>query len=180
MTAEDSALQEEALQLAHQLFEGRAEVIASFADRLLDICVRARDKDSLLIHNPGGWGNNTMERCLQWERNIVNGVSATIERLGHSSLLIQYFRTGNGWRDKLKDVREQFRFFANKARIMAAEVEFMTRYIDNLKVILIGVSQGAAFTNSVMQQLNKHRRVYSIELGFFFPYLFFERVLCSL
>ena len=54
---------------------------------------------------------------------------------------------------------------------MAAELEFIIRHIDDLKVIMVGVSQGAAFTNSVMQQLTRLQRVYSIELGMFFPYL---------
>lgn len=51
---------------------------------------------------------------------------------------------------------------------MAAELEFITRHISNLKVIQLGVSQGAAFTNAVMQQLQGLRRIYSIELGMFF------------
>jgi len=171
MTCDYLALQEEVHYLAQQLFGNEAENCATFANRLLGICRGAQGKDFLLIHNPGGWGNNAFEHCVQWERNIVTGVSDTLERLGHTWLLIQYFRTGNGWREHLRDVREQFRFFATKAKIMAAELEFITRYIDNLKVILIGVSQGAAFTNSVMQQLTKLYQVYSIELGMFFPYM---------
>ena len=171
MTSDYLALQEEARHLAHQLFEDKAEMVSSFTTRLLDICTRAWGKDFLLIHNPGGWGSNALEQCMQWERNIVTGVSATIERLGYACLLVQYFRSGTSWREQLRDIREQFRFFATKARIMAAELEFITRHIDNLKVVLIGVSQGAAFNNSVMQQLTKLHRVYSIELGMFFPYL---------
>ncbi len=170
MTIDYSVLQEEAHRLACQLFEDKAEMVASFTNRLLDICNRAQGKEFLLIHNPGGWGSNTFEHCMQWERNIVNGISATIERLGHTWLLIQYYRSGTGWRDKVQDLREQYHFFATKARLMAAELEFITRHIDNLNVVMIGVSQGAAFTNSVMQQLPSHSQVYSIELGFFFPY----------
>ncbi|MFC1893325.1 hypothetical protein ACFLYR_04730 [Chloroflexota bacterium] len=171
MTTDYPALRQEAHHLACQLFEDKAEKVDSFTDRLLDIYARARDKDFLIIHNPGGWGSNTFEHCLQWERNIVNGVSETVEHLGHTRLLIQYMRSSNGWWDKLRDIREQFRFFATKARIMAAELEFITRHVNGLKVVIIGVSQGAAFTNSVMQKLDNQHQVYSIELGFFFPYM---------
>ncbi len=171
MAADYSALREEAHHLAHQLFEGKAEMVAKCSSRLVDICLRAQGKDFLLIHNPGGWGSKTFEHCLQWERSIVTGISATIERLGYTRLLVQYFRSDNGWREWLRDTREQFQFFATKARIMARELEFVSRHIENQKVILIGVSQGAAFTNAVMQQLSGPHQVYSIELGMFFPHL---------
>ena len=171
MTVDHLVLREEGLHLAQQLFGRQAEMAITFADRLSDICIGAQDKDFLLIHNPGGWGNNTFDRCLQWEKNIVMGISATVERMGYSRLLVQYFRTGSNLFEKLRDVGQQFRFFSTKARIMAAELEFIIRHIDNLRVILIGISQGAAFTNSVMQKVPEHPRIYSIELGMFFPYL---------
>jgi len=54
---------------------------------------------------------------------------------------------------------------------MAAELRFITRHLNTLKVILIGASQGAAFSNAVLRQLGEVRRVYSIELGIFFPHM---------
>ena len=48
---------------------------------------------------------------------------------------------------------------------MAAELGFITRHTNNLKVILIGASQGAAFSNAVMQRVNNLEPVHSIELG---------------
>ena len=146
------ALQEEACHLAQQLFGNGSEKGISFTNRLLDIYIRAQDKDFLLIHNPGGWGTTHLEHCLRWERSIVDGINATLDRLGYSRLLIQHLRTESGWQEHIRDIKEQFRFFAFKAKIIAAEVEFLTRHINNLKVILIGVSQGAAFGNAVMQR----------------------------
>ena len=82
MTVRHISLQEETQHLAQQLFRGKTEKVAAFTKRLLDICRRVRGKDSLLIHNPGGWGSNTLEHCMQWERNIVNGISVNIR--GHN------------------------------------------------------------------------------------------------
>ena len=163
-------LEEEANRLAEQLFQGDTQKRASFTSRLLDICTRAQDKDFLLIHNPGGWGTTHLENLLQWERSIVEGVGATIEKLGYSRLLIQYFRTNSGWRELMADIKEQYRFFTSKAKIMAAELRFITQHLDNLRVVMIGVSQGAAFSNAVSQYLDGHDRVFSIELGTPFPY----------
>jgi hypothetical protein len=157
--------------VARRLFGNREERVAAFTGRVMDTCARAQGKDFLLIHNPGGWGNRTFEQCLDWERSVVNGVSAAIEKLGYDQLMIQYLRSGMGWGEWLRDIRDQLRFFASKAKIMAAELELVTRHLDDLKVILIGVSQGAAFANAVMRQLDGHHRVYSIELGMFFFHL---------
>ena len=170
MTDDYSALTKEASHLAEQLFDNDVKKCASFSNRLLDICTRAQGKDFLIIHNPGGWGTTPLEHLLQWERSIVEGVSATIEGLGYSWLQMQYFRTDNGWREIIRDIKEQFRFFASKAKVMAAELKFVTRHLNTPRVILIGVSQGAAFSNAVVRQLGELHQVYSIELGMPFPY----------
>lgn len=162
------ALREEAHQLAEQLLGNKTEKRAELANRLVDICTRAQDKDFLIVHNPGGWGSTPLDYCMRWERSIVEGVSDTMERLGYSWLLIQYLRSGNSWRERARDIREQFRFFAVKAKIMAAELEFLIRHLNSIKVIMVGASQGAGFGNAVMQRLISLRQVYSIELGIFF------------
>ncbi len=172
---EDVVLQEEANQLARQLFGNNTKKCASFTSRLLDVCARAKGKDLLLIHNPGGWGGTPLKDLLEWERSIVEGVGATIEQLGYSWLLIQYFRGGNSWWAHIGDMREQAGFFLRgvspKARVLAAELKFIAQHVNKLRVILIGASQGAAFSNAVMRQLGDISQVYSIELGIFFPHM---------
>ena len=53
---------------------------------------------------------------------------------------------------------------------MSAELKFITEHLKTIKVIIIGVSQGAAFSNAIMQHNGKLDRVTSIELGLPFPY----------
>ena len=101
------ALQEEADRLAEQLYKGNSRKRASFTSRLLDIYARAQDKKFLLIHNPGGFGSTPIEELLQWERSVVEGISDTIERLGHSSLLTQHLRSGKGFWAHMKDTKDQ-------------------------------------------------------------------------
>ncbi len=170
MLVNDIILKEEAGQLAKQLFENDTRKSASFTNRLLDICNRAQRTDFLIIHNPGGWGDTPLENLLQWERNLVEGVSTAIGKLGYSWVLVQYFRTNSGWREKTQDIKEQYRFFATKAKIMAAELKFVIQHLSTVRIIMIGVSQGAAFNNAVMQRLNGSDRIYSMELGTPFPY----------
>ncbi|OGN94925.1 MAG: hypothetical protein A2Z75_03775 [Chloroflexi bacterium RBG_13_50_10] len=169
MTSSALTLRKEAYSLAQQLF-GNDEAGIEFADLVLDICGKVKDKDFLIVHNPGGWGHARLDQCLEWERSIVYGVKAVIGEMGHSLFLTQYFRSGRGWREQMRDLREQFRFFASKAAVMAACLRFITTHVSNVKVILVGVSQGAAFGSAVMQQLGGNYPVYSIELGFPFQY----------
>ena len=161
-------LQEESRRLGRQLFGDDLGKGARFSGRLLDTYRDARNKDILLIHNPGGWGNSPLENCTHWEKSVVAGISTTLEKLGCSWSLSQYFRGGVGWREHLRDIRDYLRFFSFEREVLAAEVEFLTKHIENLRVILIGVSQGAGFSNAVMQRLDSLKRVYSIELGVFF------------
>jgi hypothetical protein len=176
VTEPDLTLREEAHSLAEQLFGNDAKKCASFVNRLLDICTRARGKDFFLIHNPGGWGSAPLEHCLQWERSIVEGVIATIERLGYSWLLTQYFRSGNSWWAHMRDIKNQACFFlqgkSSKVKVMAAELKFIIQHLSSIKVITIGISQGAAFSNAVMRQLDEFPQVYSIELGICYPHVF--------
>ncbi len=175
MTDEDIAWREEANHLARQLFGNNIKKCASFTNRLLDICTRAQGKDFLLIHNPGGWGGTPLEHLLKWERSIVDGVCASIERLGYSWLLIQYFRGGSSWWAHMRSLKEEARFFlkgkSSKAGVMAAELKFIIQHTNNLKVILIAASQGAAFSNAIMRQPGELSQVYSIELGLFFVHM---------
>ncbi|MFC1928634.1 hypothetical protein ACFLXK_03390 [Chloroflexota bacterium] len=172
---EDLTLQVEANKLAQQLFGSAIKKYVSFTNRLVDTCTRAQGKDFLLIHNPGGFGSTPLEHLLQWERSVVEGVCATIERLGYSWLLTQYFRSGQSWWAHMWDTKEQASFFfkgkSSKAGVMVAELKFIAQHVNNLKVILIGASQGAAFSNAVMRQLGDIHQVYSIELGIFFPHM---------
>ncbi|UCH50377.1 MAG: hypothetical protein JSV54_04940, partial [Chloroflexota bacterium] len=169
MTTANLTLREEVDNLAQQLF-GNKEAASDFADQLMDICTRAIDKEFLVVHNPGGWGHARLDQCLEWERGIVYGVKGAIEEMGHSLLLTQYFRSGTGCWDKMRDLVEQFGFFSGKANVMEAWLQFIMAHINNIKVILVGISQGAAFSSAVMMQLGGRYPVYSIELGFPFMY----------
>jgi len=169
MTSANLTLREEAYRLAQQLF-GSEEAGSNFANQLIDVCAKAKGKDFLIVHNPGGWGHAQLDQCLEWERGIVAGIKAAIEEMGHSLLLTQYFRSGTGWREQMRDLREQFRSFAFKASVMAAWLRFIITHVSTIKVILVGISQGAAFGSAVMRQLGGPYPVYSIEVGFPFQY----------
>jgi hypothetical protein len=173
--AYELTLQAEISQLADQIFGKDRKNRANFVSWLVDTCAKAEGKDFILIHNPGGWGCTPLADCLEWERSIVEGISASLERLGYSYLLTQYFRSGRGWKSHMRNFKDEAVFFAkgksNRAKVMAAELNFITSHLNALKIIMVGVSQGAAFSNAVMRQLGELRQVFSIELGIFFAHV---------
>jgi len=163
-------LKKEASLLAEQLFKDDNNKRVSFTESLLTTCDLVKGKDILLIHNPGGWGSTRLDHLLQWERSIVEGISGTIDKIGYKWAFMQYFRSKNGWMAIMEDIREQSRFFENKSIIMAAELKFVADHFKNLQIVMIGVSQGAAFSNAVSQNLNGLNRVSNIEIGAPFYY----------
>jgi len=169
ITAASMNLREDAYRLAREIIKNK-KAIDEFVRKVVEVCTKAEGKDLIIVHNPGGWGRARLDRCLEWERGIVVGVEAAVLEMGRSCFMTQYLRSGWGWREVIWDLREQFRFFSSKADVMAAWLRFIISHVNNIKVILVGVSQGAAFGNAVMQRLGGHYPVYSIELGFPFMY----------
>jgi hypothetical protein len=169
---EDIAILEDARNLAGKYFPKETKQKAAFINRLLDDYTRVKDKDTLILHNPGGWGSTDIENLINWERSVVEGFKTTMMKMQRNWILLQYFRVGTTWYEHLQNSPEQFRYYLTgkffKAELLAAELNFLTGHVKNLKIFLLGVSQGAAFGNTVMKYTGNNPNIYSIELGTFF------------
>ncbi|MBN1643924.1 MAG: hypothetical protein JW856_03815, partial [Dehalococcoidales bacterium] len=161
-------------QLAERIFPRQRKKHKQLVAQLREMCAQAHDKDFLVIHSPGGWGNTRWEEIQDWEQSIVTGVTATLEKLGYSCLIKQYFRSGDALWGR-KNVSREARFFLTgvsyRAGVFAEELKFIVQNLPKLKVILVGASQGAAFNNAAMMKLENTERIYSIELGTFFSHM---------
>ncbi len=172
----DPGLVTDAESLVLQLFrKNKGKRAAAFINRLLTSYSVVKDKDVLVMHNPGGWGYTSIEGLIDWEGSIVEGVKQTLTRMGINWVLLQYFRSGAKWWNRFVNLPEQARYYFTgkffKAKLLAAELNFLTEHNKNLTVFLLGVSQGAAFGNTVMKHVGNNPRIFSIELGTFFAYL---------
>lgn len=175
MTQDLAAIREDAERLAKKLFKKKTKPQAKFVNQLLVCYLQAQDKDILVIHNPGGWGCTSIEHLIFWEASVVDGVKNTLNKLGYIWALWQYYRSGISSWDHLRDIPEQLRYFFTgkffKAEILSAQLNFLCEHLPNLKILLLGVSQGAAFGNTVMKKIDQKQPVYSIELGMFFAHV---------
>ena len=174
ITGKNQPTIEAAIQLAAKLFPHNRRKRKLFFENLQEMYSAARNKDVLVIHSPGGWGNARWEDIQGWEKSIVTGVTATLEKLGYSQTIKGDLRSGNAlWGGKSWYKEAKFFLFGTnyRAQVLAAEIKFLTINLPKLRIILVGASQGAAFNNTVMVHLGNVERVYSIELGTFFAHM---------
>jgi hypothetical protein len=165
---------EAAGQLAAKLFPHNSKKRKLFFNHLQEMYSAALNRDILIIHSPGGWGNTHWDGIQDWEKSIVTGVTATLEKLGYSCIMRQYFRACDPlWGGKSWFKEGQFFIFGknHRAEVLAEELRFIRTNLPKLSIVLVGASQGAAFDNIVMVNLGNVEQVYSIELGTFFAHM---------
>jgi hypothetical protein len=155
---------EDATELAAELFGDYREKYEDFLNQLLAAYVAAKDKDFVVIFNPGGWGWHLPENSPGWS-GILNGIKSELASLGYTSVLLDYRRTADNLRGVIREFVEIITFYPAKARNLAYRVEFLTDHIPRLKVIVTGGSSGTVISDRVMDLLRDNPQVYSIQVG---------------
>ena len=164
LSAVPESVAEDATKLARELFGDYQEKYNDFASQLLASYVEAKDKDFVLVFNPGGWGWNFLENSPGW-RSIFNGIEFELKSLGYTSLMLDYRRTEENLRGIIDEGVEMITAYPSKAENLACRVEFLTRHIPDLKIIVTGESDGTVISDSTMNLLRDNRQVYSIQTG---------------
>jgi hypothetical protein len=78
---------------------------------------------------------------------------------------VDYNRTGDDLSELILECEEVLNSYSYKAKRLATEVKFITQHNSQLKVIITGLSQGAAYVNEVMELLKSNQQVYGIIAG---------------
>ena len=155
---------EEAGDLAGDLFKDNPEKERVFINQLLAVYLAASDKDFIIIFNPGGWGWASLQDSSGWE-SIFDGIEAELDEMGYSSLLLNYQRTSESAQGYLSELMANISLYPPKAGDLALRVDFLTRHLPNIKIILTGESNGTIICDKVMRYLKDNRQVYSIQTG---------------
>ena len=164
LSAVPESVAEDATELAKELFEDYQEEYEDFVSQLLAAYVEAVDKDVVVIFNSGGWGWNFLENSPGWY-SISTGIESELDKLGYSSILLNYRRTGETYRGIIDEFVEVITAYPSKAENLAHRVEFLTSHIPDLKIIVTGESNGTVISDSAMSILRDNRQVYSIQTG---------------
>ncbi len=155
---------EDAFRLAEIVFDDDETLSDKFAGELLDIYLRAKDRDAVILFNPGGWGWNTLESSISWQ-SISVGLLDELERLGYGSLILAYRRSIQSFRSYLNELMAVVGLYPSKSQVLAMRINFLTNHLDNLRVVVVGESNGAIICDEVMRILRDNERVYSIQTG---------------
>ena len=159
-----AAVVEDASVMAMELYGDYQDARDDYLDQLLTAYVEVKDQDFVVIFNPGGWGTKILENSPGWT-GICEGINEELDGLGYSTLMLDYRRTTRSLRGINKELVELFAVYPSKAESLARRVEFLTKNVPNLKIIVAGESNGAVISDTVMARLQGNPRVYSIQTG---------------
>lgn len=158
------SLIDEAGELATELFGNNQQKRQEFTSQLLGMYLSAKDKDVVIINNSGGWGWSSIE-SFPYGQDFIAGVDAELTRLDYSTLWLDFYRTAKTLNGCLSELMLAPGLYPSKARDLASRVDFLTRHIPDIRVILTGESNGCTIGNGVMHILKDNTQVYSIQLG---------------
>ncbi len=161
---EDTALVEDAAELATELFGDDQQKSDDFISQLLATYLVAKDKDIVMIFNSGGFGWTPFGDSPQ-EQGFVAGIESKLTGSGYRVLLLDHFRSDKTLNGVISELMAESALYPSKAKDLALRVEFLTDHIPGISVILIGQSNGSAICERVMSILKGNRQVYSIQLG---------------
>jgi len=158
------AVAEDAVELALELFGDYQVKSQDFANQLLVMYVEARDRDFVVIFNPGGWGWKFLDTSPGW-CTIFTGIESELASMGYTSLLLDYQRTESNLRGMIDEFVELLAVYPSKSENLACRVEFLTSHIPDLNVIITGESNGTVIADSAMNILRDNPKVYSVQTG---------------
>lgn len=133
--------------------------------QLQEILNLASKHDVIIIFNSGGWGDTPLRQAKDFAP-VIEGIKETLQKWGYNSAVVSYTRVEDNLLGRLAAPRE----FHASAENLAKEVEVLNEMFPQKKVIIAGLSNGAAFVNETMARLSeecqdKNLPVYGIAAG---------------
>jgi hypothetical protein len=153
----------DARRVADGLYHNRAKADEVYR-QLIGTYLAVKDTDVAIIFCPGGWGWSSITRSPGWV-SIQNGIQDVLQSYGQSAIAIDYERTDRSLSGVISEFVVLVGISPFKARELAQRIEFLTRHLPGLKVLLTGESNGAAMTEDTMRLLRRNPRVYAIQTG---------------
>jgi hypothetical protein len=134
--------------------------------------------DVLIIFNPGGWGDATLEEANDFTP-ILKGMKQTLIRLGYKTAIIQYTRTLASLSGRIAGTKEQLLSFKNSSRIQEQDIRCLLEAFPHKHFILAGFSTGGGLTARTLKGLNGHSNIFGVMVGVpgWFPTLSSEKTL---
>ncbi len=159
-----SPIEQQAWDVASQVVGTSKQAQEQFVSQLLGLYYKVKDHDFAIFCTAGGWGKKPLEADTQGQTWLV-GIESELTRLGYNYYEVEDIRTGKGLLDYVFELKEQLTHYPSKAKELAAKIDFLTKHVSGLKVIITGQSNGAAYAGEVITRLQSNPEVYSIQIG---------------
>lgn len=157
-------IEQKAWETASEVVGTSREVQEQFVADVLDLYYKVKDSDLAIFCIPGGWGKEPLAANAEG-RSWLIGMEAELDELGRNYCVVDDIRTGNGLAEYFYEFKEQLTHYPSKAKDLAAKIDFLTQQVADLKIIITGQSNGAAFAGEVITRLEENPAVYSIQVG---------------
>lgn len=156
----------DAFQLAKDLYGENLEAQNGFVSQLLGTYIATKDKDLIILFNPGGWGWRFLDDSPNWH-SIFTGIQEEMKGSGYNDLLLEYRRSTdtNTLKNYIDEYMAIIGLYPFKARTLALRLEFLTNHIPNLKIIVTGESNGTIICDEAVAILKDNAHIYSIQTG---------------
>lgn len=127
-----------------------------------EILDRVKNSDVIIIFNSGGWGNTPLEEAEDFSPIII-GIQEALSNLGYNSVVIPYNRT----KDKITGAKDFLSSYNYSSESLAKNLEFLTKKLPDKKIIIAGLSNGAAFVNKTYEKISDKAKksIYAIGVG---------------
>jgi len=159
-----SIIEQRAWQAAEEVAGSSKKAQEQFVTEVLDLYSKVKESDLVIFCNSGGWGTKPLSSDYQGQ-SWLTGMMEKLTQLGYEPCVIDDIRTGNSLSEHLFEFKEDLTHYPSKAKVLAAKIDFLTQNTTELKVIITGQSNGAAFTGEVANRLKDNPKVYSIQVG---------------
>ncbi|MDD4923517.1 MAG: hypothetical protein PHF74_01615 [Dehalococcoidales bacterium] len=154
---------DDAVSRAATLFGKNEGKCSDFVSQVLALYEEAKEIDVLVIVNSGGWGWSAIAESN--EKELAPGIDGILTELGNATLWIDYFRTDNSFFGAIGEFMMAMSTNPARGQELAFRTEFLTDNLPDLKVILLGISNGCTICSGAMPLLAENEQVYSIQLG---------------
>ncbi len=149
---------------ADNLYGSNIKAVEDLTAQLIGTFAAARNIDVLIIFNAGGFGWSSVKDSPGW-RTLMEGIMQELSDLNHEVLALDHKRTQPGLTGVVNEVIAFWGLNPLKSRELALRIEFLTRHLPGIQVIVAGESNGSGIVEETIRKLKDNHRVFAIQTG---------------
>ncbi len=149
---------------AKGLYGSNEEAVEELTAQLLGAYKASVKVDTIIIFNSGGFGWSPVEASPGWS-TLMEGIAEEVAGLGRDVKIMDYYRTKPGISGVVDEVAAFWGLNPLKSDELALRVDFLTKHLTDMRVILAGESNGSGIVEDAMQKLKENRQVIGIQTG---------------